>query len=1257
MIRIYRSDCQDFYNNGLGILKDFKTSPKIKENLNGSFELNFEYSKNGQNVDYIVVDNIIKAPYDGSEQLFRIKTIKPSFKKIIVYATHIFYDLEENFLTDVRPTNKSGVNAIKYLLDNAMFPTNFTVTGDSIPDNTAFYIRKNIVEAILGTDNCIVNRFGGEIERDNFNIILHKKRGKDRGVLIKEGKNIKEIELNIDFSTIVTRIIPQGSEELLLPELYVDSSLINTYRNPIVKKIEFSDIGIDDETTQEQACEKLREAANKQFANGIDKPSINVKIDWLELSKSIEYREKYSNLEHVRLGDTVTVQALGYEYKIRIISVEYDCLLERYTKFEMGQPKADFFSKQVELFTSEIKQNSMSMLQKAKETATALINNGFGGHVRVYPDRILIMDTDDETTAQNVWQWNLNGFGHSSTGINGEYGLAMTIDGQIVADRVTTGVMSVQRIDGLESTLNGINTYLELNNTNIQACVEKNTATDDKVSKLLIDLNEIKSEISASTNITTNVNGIGSINLEDVKASELITLRIHPTNTDLACLWFGDDTWFSDSAWFTSREIQFISEDETVKYEMPTDLYQLNGIYDELFFDYEERSTYVIHRIGFDENNNKYILENEEIEHFDFKSIVLSEGNYVIKFLSFDDAYIYARALVNNYNNSQFVTTIEMNSKIIQTENSINLNVNEKLKSFALVSEMNSAIEMSKNSITSQVNALLKNYSNTTQMTNIIDQKITASENSITQSVSNTLKNYSNTTQMQAAIKTSVDNKAAQINLEVSKKVNNSDYTSAQILLKINNDTSSTVIKSDKLDVNAIATFTNSKLKTAGSTTINGSNITTGTIDASKVTVKNLNASNITTGTLSANRINGGSITGSAINLGNGRFTVDTNGNMVSTSGKFTGTITSTAGTIGGWTITSDSIYNGSSGMSSNTSKYAFWAGETNGVHGTSSSNATFKIGHNGSLVSTSGSIAGWSISSNSLLKGDNNYEIGMVDGTNNTFLYVWNKSTNAHTFLVNKDGTMYSSNCNIRGVVNATSGSFLGSIHAGNGSTIGGLTMTNGILQSSRLSLNAVNGILSCFNNNGGSAIISNAVRLSMTAGVGIYSSSNGNISAPSHGGIDIIACNGHEAYMACARGTDASNKRSSVTCRDGILQFYSAGHYTYNGQTSWASSEKMKENIKLLTNDEKQEIYSIIKNIPLKKYDYKKEYGSKNHYGFIIEDIENTILNDLLHIKQSKIDKNVKTYDADDLDRIELVVIQELMKKIERIEEKICL
>lgn len=139
----------------------------------------------------------------------------------------------------------------------------------------------------------------------------------------------------------------------------------------------------------------------------------------------------------------------------------------------------------------------------------------------------------------------------------------------------------------------------------------------------------------------------------------------------------------------------------------------------------------------------------------------------------------------------------------------------------------------------------------------------------------------------------------------------------------------------------------------------------------------------------------------------------------------------------------------------------------------------------------------------------------------------------------------------------------------------------------------------------------------------------------------------------MANSNGT---SERSGVICTDGILKFKSAGYCTYNGSTVFGSSSKAtKKNIKPLTQKQKEEVYELIKNIPTKQYDYKKEYGKPFNYGFVIEDIEDTKLKDLLHITQNEENKDIKMYSTEDLARLELITIQELMKKIDKLEEKI--
>ena len=116
------------------------------------------------------------------------------------------------------------------------------------------------------------------------------------------------------------------------------------------------------------------------------------------------------------------------------------------------------------------------MVEQAVDRATKLITGNLGGYVVIHdsnndgePDEVLIMDTNDITTAQKLWRWNKSGLGYSSTGYNGTYGLAITADGEIVADFITAGSMSGNRVrTGLIESTNS-QLQIDLDNGTITA--------------------------------------------------------------------------------------------------------------------------------------------------------------------------------------------------------------------------------------------------------------------------------------------------------------------------------------------------------------------------------------------------------------------------------------------------------------------------------------------------------------------------------------------------------------------------------------------------------------------------------------------------------------------------------------------------------------------------------------------------------------------------------------------------------------------
>ena len=442
MIRLYDKNETDFTHNGICILKPLEAT--VTEELNGDYSLKITMPRGKKEIE---IEQIIKAPTPKSEQLFRVYNSDiDMLGNRFFYARHIFYDLLDYFIEDTRPSG-SGALAISKILEN----TPFAGTSDITEQGTAYYQMMNPVKAILGADNAFINVWGGELERDNLNVRMKNHLGTDRGVSIRYRKNLTGLRLQTDLSGVYTKIMPTGLQEngqtlLKLPEKYISSPLIDNYVNIKTTRIHYSEIKIDEETTQEQALEILRNAATQEFENGLDKPQITATVEFIPLQDTEEYKD-YSILERVYLGDTIRVfhEDLSIELETKVIEYEFDALSKRYNKVILGNANPKYGDTQKK-YVEKQKEETTTALEQAIINATQLITGNQGGYILMSPSEkpqeIFIMDTPDMTTAMKVWRWNLSGLGYSSTGINGPFALAMTMDGAIVADFITAGTIN-----------------------------------------------------------------------------------------------------------------------------------------------------------------------------------------------------------------------------------------------------------------------------------------------------------------------------------------------------------------------------------------------------------------------------------------------------------------------------------------------------------------------------------------------------------------------------------------------------------------------------------------------------------------------------------------------------------------------------------------------------------------------------------------------------------------------------------------------
>ncbi|MGG7142489.1 phage tail spike protein [Clostridium nigeriense] len=305
---------------------------------------------------YIEYENVIAVEKNEKKIFYRIYNVVRSLYSVTAYARPLFYDLIDKVLLDVRPSNKLGQEALNIILADTPFTGHSNLTTLS----TSYYIRKNIVEALLGDDeNSFINRWGGEFYCENFDVYINDRIGSDNGVRVEFGYNLNEIEEDINIEEVATRIIPVGYDGIMLEgnTPWVDSSLIAKYTKPKMRVIEFSDVKVKENADDEEGFDTIEEAraelirqCNLIYENGIDKPTINYKIDMINLANTTEYKN-FKMLVNVNKGDTVTcyIKHLDIDVKARVVDFEEDLITGEYISIELGNEVENFFNKQVDI--------------------------------------------------------------------------------------------------------------------------------------------------------------------------------------------------------------------------------------------------------------------------------------------------------------------------------------------------------------------------------------------------------------------------------------------------------------------------------------------------------------------------------------------------------------------------------------------------------------------------------------------------------------------------------------------------------------------------------------------------------------------------------------------------------------------------------------------------------------------------------------------------------------------------------------------
>lgn len=458
MLRIFSPTDKTYTTNGDKVIQPLKAT--VRKEDNDAYYLDLACGT--EYLAWIKSGNIIVADTPQGAQPFRILNPEITHTKITCKCNHVFYDSANYLIADSYVVDSTCNQALDHLNTATEPKSPFRTVSDINTISSFRCVRKSLYEAIT----TVLERWGGHLVRDGWTIGIRESIGADNGVVVRYGKNLKSIEASYDWGDVCTKILPEGANGLLLNALdgkqsiYMESS--TQYDIPYCKTVQFSqsDIkqenyktadGKNDETAYKRAClADLRQQAQKYLEENCV-PKANYKMA--------------ANLEKITdIGDTIEVidERMGLDMMTHVISFEFDCIQQRYTSIEFGTFKQTLSGlmgtvQQTATDAAQAASSSIATTVKARlDESESKINNLVGGSYVLYDgEQILVVDSLPKESAHNVLRINSAGIGFSSSGINGSFTSAWTIDGTLNMQNINVINLVADLIKGGTLTLGG----------------------------------------------------------------------------------------------------------------------------------------------------------------------------------------------------------------------------------------------------------------------------------------------------------------------------------------------------------------------------------------------------------------------------------------------------------------------------------------------------------------------------------------------------------------------------------------------------------------------------------------------------------------------------------------------------------------------------------------------------------------------------------------------------------------------------------
>lgn len=442
---------------------------KIGENTAGSFEFSI-LPKHPHYEEVNELTSVITA-YDGDEEIFCGRVVE--ITKDLYNRKKVICEGELAYFNDSiqRPARYQGLTVRGYLetlvnihnqqVKNQGIDKTFKVGAVTVQDNNDYVYKYTNWEStleVIKTD--LLKTYGGYLRIRKENGVRYLDYLADypntNTQVIEFGSNLLDFTHDMVASDIVTAVIPLGARledvtEVEGLDAYLTIKDVNggvdyVYSQEAVKSYGwiFKIVKWDDVHVADNLLKK-----GKEYLSDIQFAQITLTVSAIDLHMLHVDMERIKVLDRIRV--TSTPNGLDRFFPVSEMTIYLDKPSNNKLTLGTSYSKNSLSTKTESNITSikdkieELPKKS-EILEEAKENASQLIHSATNGHVVTTADEQLIMDTADKKTARKLWRWNLNGLGYSKTGYNGTYETAITMDGQIVGERLVGGSVDASKL-------------------------------------------------------------------------------------------------------------------------------------------------------------------------------------------------------------------------------------------------------------------------------------------------------------------------------------------------------------------------------------------------------------------------------------------------------------------------------------------------------------------------------------------------------------------------------------------------------------------------------------------------------------------------------------------------------------------------------------------------------------------------------------------------------------------------------------------